>query len=469
MGNRILTPMSQEAASGGESTSTTPLDRGNWIAFAAILLGAAALRLSFVPILRNRQTHDIQIFISWAQLLMQYGSHHLYEHRDTIDHFPVNYPPLFSLLLAAVVGSYRLATHGTENLVLLGMLLKLPAIVADLVFCVLVFTIVRRWAGTRAALWAMTIAAYAPTTWPISALWGQVDSISTLFMVLALASAFSRRYTLAWSALALAVLVKPLPIVVAPLLFAAQLRDQGWVPRLVAGPVCALVIAYLVSLPFAPTAAPVGVMRWLVTEYTAGQTLSPWTSVNAYNLWALISQPTEVHHRYFWPPDSLQRLGLTLRAWGWLAFSAIIVPTTWALFRRLPGEDDRVAQEQLVTRAWFIVLVGLFLVATRMHERYILFALALAPLIWYCGRWDRGSTAALIVTFTICVTLVLGFYEHSWLPELLPVTRLLSVVNLFALGAAMVPYFMPGWTRHRGPPSATIASAAQERALKTAT
>ena len=179
-------------------------------------------------------------------------------------------------------------------------------------------------------------------------------------------------------------LVKPLPVVVTPLLFAAQLRDQGWTLRLLAGPACAVVIAYLVSLPFAPTAAPVGVIRWLAAEYATGQTVSPWTTSNAYNLWALASQPVQGRGQFLWPSDSELRLGLTLRTWGSLAFCAIILPTTWTLFRRLPHEDDRVGQEQLMTRAWFIVLVGFFLVETRMHERYI----------YSHWRWHRSCGTA---------------------------------------------------------------------------
>ncbi len=222
-----------------------------------------------------------------------------------------------------------------------------------------------------------------------------------------------------------------------------------------------VVIAYLVSLPFAPTPAPVGVIRWLAAEYETGQTVAPWTTLNAYNMWSLASQPVQGRGQLLWPSDSELRLGLTLRTWGSLAFCAIILPTTWTLFRRLPHEDDRVGQEQLMTRAWFIVLVGFFLVETRMHERYILFALALAPLMWYCGRWERRSAATLIVTFTICVTLVFGFYEHGWLPELLPVTHVLSIVNLFALAAVMIAYFAPKETTARAPANGAGTSAAR--------
>jgi dolichyl-phosphate-mannose-protein mannosyltransferase len=418
-----------------EDTAPGPLelrDRTTRVALAAMLAGALVFRLALVPLLRNKPTHDLRIFVSWAQLLMRYGSHGLYLHVDTIDHYPVNYPPLFAVVLGLVDGVYRLLVHGGENLALLGMLLKVPAIVADVVLCILVFVVVRRWTGPKPALGAVALAAFAPSTWPISVLWGQVDSICTMFMLLALTLALSRRYTLAWSALALAVLIKPLPVVVAPLLLAGQLRDQGWSVRLLAGPACAALIAYVVALPFAPTVNPLGVMHWLAIQYTAGQSLTDATSVNAYNFWTLA-----------WPvtSDSAVVLGLTLHTWGWLAFSAILSVTTWTFFQRLAQQHNRVVQGKLTARAWFIVLVAVFLFLTRMHERYILFSLALAPLMWFCGSWERRSAITLISTFTICVTLVLGFYEHGWLRDIPAVTHLLSLINLAAFAAVAASFF----------------------------
>lgn len=194
-------------------------DSKTWLALGGLFGCGLALRLLLVPLLRDRQTHDLRIFVAWAQLLGRYGSHGLYQQLDPLDHYPVNYPPGFALVLAAVDVIYgRLTAHTGQNVVLLGMLLKIPAIVADMVVCVCVFTIVRRWAGVRAALGALAVAAFAPSTWPISAVWGQVDSLCSAWMLLALQSTFARRYVLAWSALALAALVKPLPVVLAPLL-----------------------------------------------------------------------------------------------------------------------------------------------------------------------------------------------------------------------------------------------------------
>lgn len=356
---------------------------------------------------------------------MQYGTAGLYAHVDTVDHYPVNYPPAFGLILQAVVAAYRLMPHALQNDVVLAMLLKLPAIAADLVLCCLVFAIVRRWAGDGRGLAAAGIAAFAPSTWPISAVWGQVDSIAATLMVGALALTMSRRYALAWVAFALGILVKPLPIVIAPLLLAAQLVDEGPSLRLAIGPALGVVMAYLVSLPFVPSAAPVGVVRWLAGR-VAGQALSDSTSVNAYNVWTAAASPMR---------DSIVFAGVSLQMWGWLAFAASTVITTAVLFARMRGECDPVARERLLAVAAFAVLVALFVLLTRMHERYILFALALAPLMWQCGLAQRRVACILLATFTVCVVLVLGFYEHRVFPELQLVTHALSVINVAALAA----------------------------------
>ena len=178
--------------------------------------------------------------------------------------------------------------------------------------------------------------------------------------------------------------------------------------------------------------APLGALQWLARQYVLGQSLSQSTSINAYNLWTLVWLPVADTKLFF---------GVTLHTWGWVAGTLLIGMTTWTLFRRLGRERDRIAQEMLTTRAWFIALSGLFIVLTRMHERYILFALALAPLMWYCGRRERRAALTPIVSFTVCVTLVLGAYEHSVFPEIPFVTHVLSLVNIAAVVAVMIPFF----------------------------
>ncbi len=398
-----------------------------------ILAAALVLRLALVVALRHKLTHDALIFINWAHLLMRYGTHGLYAHVDTIDHYPVNYPPGYGLLLVAVVQVYRaIVPAGAQTDVLLGELLKVPAIAADLVLCVLAYWIVRRWRGTKAGLVAAALAAFLPSTWPVSALWGQVDSICAMFTVLALASSISRNYLYAWIALALAVLIKPMPVIVAPLLLVRQVQDAGLAWRSLLGPAAGVTLAYLAALPFTSTANPAAVFGWLARHYVAGSSLTDQTSVNAYNIWTLAGPSVS---------DSLKVYGLALHTWGALFVAAFLCATLIRYAGVIRSEPDRSAREQAETRAWFLVLAAFFMLATRMHERYILFALALTPLLWFCGNAERKVVAVLTTTFVLCVVLVLGFYEHRTFAEIPAITHALSIVNVATLAVAAIAFF----------------------------
>ncbi len=66
------------------------------------------------------------------------------------------------------------------------MLVKLPAVFADLAVGVLLYALVRRFAGMRWGLGAAALYLFNPATIYISASWGQVDSISGGLALLAI-------------------------------------------------------------------------------------------------------------------------------------------------------------------------------------------------------------------------------------------------------------------------------------------
>ena len=270
------------------------------------------------------------------------------------------------------------------------------------------------------------VAAFGPWTWPESEFWGQVDSNPGFFLILALGLALGDRFVGAWLALAAGILVKPFPVVVVPLLVALQLRREGVSLRLAYGPAAALGLGYLCSLPFAPNAAPLQTLGWLGAQYASGQDLFPSTSINAYNLW-LVAAPAM--------PDARRALGLSLHVWGWLAYGALLTGVTAAFALRYARERDRIAREQLVVLAWFVATLGLFVLATRMHERYLIFALVFAPLLWVMGARARIAVAVLSVTFTANVGLDL-LYKH--VREIVLLTRVISLANVATLAAEVV-------------------------------
>jgi Gpi18-like mannosyltransferase len=391
---------------------------------AAILVAALLLRLMLMPI--DGYRGDIATFAGWAQLIVEYGTRGLYTHVEPFSRHVIDYPPGYPIVLAGIAHLYAACFAGHDpSHTILRVLLKLPASLADLGLCVLAFRIVRRWRSTREALIAAAIAAFSPATWMISAYWGQVDSVAALLMLVAIACVFERRFTIGWVALALAVLVKPQPIVIAPLLLAWQLRERGRSWSLVGGPAAALVVAYLVALPFAPNASPFATMTWLFARYEGGVALYPYASVSACNLFTIVGQ--------YYARDVNRVLGIPLWGWGAAAFGVLAVTIVRGAWARFGAASTRAAREALLVRGCFIVLVGLFVLTTRMHERYLFSAIALVPILWFAARSERVPGIVLSVTFVLnCLLELTGWSAVSGHGFGLLI-RLLSTVNLATL------------------------------------
>ncbi len=372
----------------------------------AILGVGLAIRLLFLP--ASGFHNDLQAFEAWALTLTEHPLRDFYSSTTFAD-----YPPGYFFVLILVGWLYKalVAVHliSPDAYNVLGMIAKLPAIAMDTVNAWLLFVIVRRFATRSAALGAAMLYAFNPAAIYVSAYWGQVDSVSWgLVLVginLLLAARDDRergpaKIGLAWVALAASVLMKPQGAFVG-LVFAAfalvptdpderRRRLLGTGIGLGAG----VVLAWLASAIFHGTFDPVGDFVWLFGRYTYGSAVYPYNTINAFNLYA-IKQP-------FWQPDA-QELTLPLTGiplgpmvvWGWL-----LVAGAALLFvgRYLQRKDDRAFLE-----AAMLVSFGFFILATRMHERYVFGAfLLMMPLVAFSRRYVWASIA---VSLTLLVNL----------------------------------------------------------------
>ncbi len=399
-----------------------------------ILAAGFLLRVALLPV--HGKMHDVAIFAQWARVLATFGTHGLYDRIEPWSMTAINYPPGYALVLLGVVRVY--ASFGAGNdLSLLYALLKVPAILADLACAAIVYVIVLRYASRSQALVAAAIVTFAPWTWPLSAVMGQVDSVCALFVLLALTFAFDERYAASWLALAAGTLVKPFPILVVPLLLAAQLRSQGLTPRMLVGPALALGLAYAVSLPFAPSAAPLATFAWLAHEYGSGQGLFPLTSFFAANVWTLFAHPV---------PDARRILGVSLQTLGWLAFAVATLFVLGTMLRRIDRAQSRPERMRVFVTAWFLVLLGLFVLTTRMHERYLIYALAIGPAMWSFGPFERRIVTILAVTFVAGFALaMLGAAAGAEAFATLPV-RVVALLNVATYACALYAFGRGGRT-----------------------
>ncbi|MDQ2966324.1 MAG: hypothetical protein M3R57_10795, partial [Chloroflexota bacterium] len=301
------------------------------------------------------------------------------------------------------------------SLVAAGDLIKLPSLLADLVLGWLAWSMTRELgAGRRAALAAGAIAVFNPISWFDSVVWGQVDSIGVIFLLLGVRELWRDRPERAAIFTVIAAIIKPQLGILVPVVAAVTIRralfpsgghgadpapgepgapDQGrttteW-ERTVRGPVrilttglAGLITAVLVSLPFGLSVVD------LVMQVATAAGGYPYLTVNAYNPWALFelngaglaasgtwicdvivahtAGGSECTQALMFGPVPALAVGATL-------LLAAIAAITVAIARR----PDRLT----ILVGVAVLALAFFVLPTRVHERYLYPFLALAAIL----------------------------------------------------------------------------------------
>ena len=144
---------------------------------------------------------------------------------------PVDYPPLAMLELALVGRAYAAIDPQYADSTLLTMLVKLPGLVAEVIFVAALLTWGRRLLGRAAAEWAAIAFWLNPAVWFSGSALGYVDAQGAVPAALALLAAVSGRAGLAGALMAVAAGTKPQTVYLLPVVAAALVRGrsaEGW-------------------------------------------------------------------------------------------------------------------------------------------------------------------------------------------------------------------------------------------------
>jgi hypothetical protein len=363
--------------------------------FAALLAAGVALRiwLAFVAFPRQGFEGDLNLHTDWLMVLARFGPGGFYANTKDV------LPPGFVWMLwpFALVGQLIETSARVSIADSAWALVKLPALIADVLIAILLFRVVSRWANGRAGLLAAGLFLFIPVTWYESALWGQIDATGTLLVLGALIALDLGWSEASFGAAVAAALVKPqfgVALIVIALALAARHVDHE-LRRLAVAFVVGGLVALAVLLPSdLETRAPgdlrdvpvVGDVAGLVTIVGQQASKDRVLVANAFTPWALVGpKPLPVSGIAHWTDDTLPVLGdvtaftvgVALVAAGFLLGGALVLlrpdrPTTHLI-------------------AVTFLTVGLFLLPTRVHERYIypVFAVAapLAAVSWLWRGW----------------------------------------------------------------------------------
>ncbi|ACM18689.1 membrane protein [Geotalea daltonii FRC-32] len=340
-----------------------------WLAMATMLVIRLLLAASM-----EGYSCDVQTFQAWAVRAAENLSG-FYS-----GGFFADYPPGYMYVLF-LIGKLKelldLPDGGSGFLALI----KLPAIIADMLTTFLLYRLANLRFGKKAALAVALMYGFNPAVILDSAVWGQVDAVFTLFIVLSIFFLTGNHLASSVSWFVVALLIKPQALIFTPLLLASavdrlllQPVNGIWTRILVAAAAGGLVFMVGVA-PFALEEGPL----WVFDHYRATLTSYPYATVNAYNLFAL-SGANFTNETASW-------LFFPYRSWGTL----FIVLATLFAFRVYFCASE---ETRLYLMGMFII-AAVFIFSARMHERYLFPVLIFALLAaLYAGSMQ------LLVIFT---------------------------------------------------------------------
>jgi Gpi18-like mannosyltransferase len=351
---------------------------------------------------------DISLFKIWSRGVHLTGFSNFYHDVRS------DYPPFYIYILWVVGAFYKIFVSSSFNLdsPIFTVLLKMPAIIADIVTALLIFRIVKKHSDFKIAYLSMIAYAFNPAIIYDSAIWGQVDSIYTLFLIMAIMFFVSDKPVLAGSSFAIAVLTKAQSLVLLPLLLFIMLKKYS---LLTFAKVLAVsfTVFLAIALPFYINTSFFELFKLYFSSYVQ----YPYSSLNAFNIWAFAG---------LFQPDNTRLFFIEYRTWGFILFILFFI---YVAFIILKSKDDK-----LIYLASAMLFFGFFMLFTRIHERY-LFPM-FAPLAVAMTFDRRLSYVYVLATFSFLFNLhfVLEETRTGIFPNrelLIPIISGINLVLLF--------------------------------------
>lgn len=311
---------------------------------------------------------DIGCFTAWGNRMAEVGLTEFYSNGYFCD-----YPPLYMIVLGIIsfiTKPFELNMQEGLGLVIL----KLPAVICDCLAAIMIMKISKKHLGEKMAAILGIGYALLPTAIVNSAVWGQVDSILVLFMLITFHLIDEDKFGLSILTFVIGLLFKPQAVLFGPVMLLAAIREFYVIylsykrkdkkdanNRLLKGfgyLFTSVALFFLISL----------IMKndqdiwWLVDKYMNTLGSYDYATLSSFGLMGLLKGQ--------WvPSDQIAILGLSYGTIGTVLLVAVILITAlvflWLITRK-----------NLMEAKWFWVLgsfmlAGAVTVSTRTHERYM--------------------------------------------------------------------------------------------------
>jgi dolichyl-phosphate-mannose-protein mannosyltransferase len=396
-----------------------------WWLLGGILVIALIVRLLFVA--NPGFFNDVEVFVKWGRVFD--------DHPQTVYALlpGANYPPLamyfcwFGVKAMEIVNPliHQPVIYSVYASADLPFLEKIPVLLGDLAFTAAIYRIARRSLSIAWSLGLTLAYAFSPAVIYIGAVWGQLDTIFAIFLVLAFWSATQRQSAWVGIWFALALLVKPQPLILTPVLAIFLWRD-GWRALRTAG----IALAATGAIFCAPYLIPPHIQIFTLLHNIA-TSVTGATSSYAYNLWWAVGRGrTPVTDPVIGP--------LSAGIIGWACFFAVLAIICYGIWRA-PKPFTLILGGAVVMYAFFVLTTG-------QHERYLFPVL---PLLLLAAIWQRRYLAWYGAITLLCwlnlLSSVAISYQHNPLLGQPWVTGSIALANICCFGVLLYLFIRDVW------------------------
>lgn len=380
-----------------------------WPVFLLTAVLAVMLRV-IVALAFEGYSSDIACFKGWAVAVYEYGPSGFYSSGIFCD-----YPPGYMYVLYGL-GALRELFGIDAGSGLFTLIIKLPSIIAEVLLALFVCRVAMKQMGRTFGLLCSAFLLFNPAMYFNSSVWGQIDMFFILFIVLCLYYLRKENTLLGALFFAIALLVKPQAIMLAPVvgltyiyaLFKKGKTEREILKMLAAAAIVAAVFAAGV-IPFTGSQQP----DWILHKYIGVVEEYQYATVNAFNLYGLLGAN--------WVPADQNLLFMPYHNWGIIFIGLICVAVAVMQWR---------SRAQLATFdvAAFLV-ISVYMLAHAMHERYILPACAFLLLAYVFTRDMTTLVFAVAFSITALFAQLFTLYADSVLVDGMPML-VVSAANM---------------------------------------
>lgn len=379
--------------------------------FSLLLLFAGAFVVHVIfAVAYTGYEQDMNCFFCWARDAFELGIPNFYR-PDVFSDYPPGY-----IYILYVVGAFMKLfgiTGLTSGAV---VLLKMPAIICDLVIGYVVYKVAGKYTKHAYAMLFAAAFMFNPAVIINSCTWGQVDSVFTLFVVLMCYFVTEKKLPAAYFMFAIGILIKPQTLIFTPVLIygiidQVFLKDFSWEKMFKQLGIGLAAIAALVL-----AAVPFGLAD-VIKQYVETLTQYERASVNAYNLWALMGKN--------WASQDDIFMFMSYKNWGTLFIILIVAVSAYYCIKNKENES------KYYLSGAFIV-TSMFMLSVRMHERYMYPALVLLLITAAVKRNYRYVLAFILLSVVhfLNVYHVLFYYDANNYDFDNPVIYLISFLSV---------------------------------------